>query len=272
MQSNEQFAEYEALAKKLIRRKKWIMAITVVLVLLVILVCSPIKIAIDKTYVDYKGVNPVVTVLLVLLIFFFEFIAIAFSLTPLTTSITEECDPQKYLYLNTTVNNASKRFDIYAAALFYMGDFSGALNYANKMIASGKKGFVLIGLFNKARCEFFLNDFEALKQTVIQYENAMKSFRLNAKDKLACDRYQSILNLLVAMAEGEKEKMARYAAEVKSWNKSKAIEGFIDYLKGVVAYSLDNKTNALYHLMAVKTNCSKTVFATLADAYLEKFN
>lgn len=241
--------------------------------MLVILVCSPIKIAIfDKTYVDYKGVNPVVTVLLVLLVFFFEFIAIAFSLTPLTTSITEECDPQKYLYLNTTVNNASKRFDIYVAALFYMGDFAGALNYANKMIASGKKGFVLIGLFNKARCEFFLNDFEALKQTVIQYENAMKSFKLNAKDKFACDRYQSILNLLVAIADGDKEKMAQYAAEVESWNKSKAIEGFIDYLKGVAAYSLDNKTNALYHLMAVKTNCSKTVFASLADSYLEKLN
>ena len=127
-----------------------------------------------------------------------------------------------------------------------------------------------MGLFNKARCEFFLNDYDALKQTVVQYQNAMNCSRANAKTKATFEKFNEVLQLLVALADGENEKIAQAAATAQAWNKSKATECFVNYLKGVAACRLDNKNEALYRLMWVKDHGSKTVFATLADTYLEK--
>ena len=77
--------------------------------------------------------------------------------------------------------------------------------------------------------------------------------------------------MLLALAEGDKEKIAA-ACHVEGWANSKAIQGYIDYLKGVAAYILGEKEEAIYRLMAVKENCSKTIFARFADSYLSSLN
>ena len=166
--------EYDGLIKKIQRKRKTVIVLTIIAVLITITACSPIYIGfLDKTIIDYKGINPVITVLLVLLLFFCELIAYVFVSTPLTTSMDIECDPEKHLTLNTVLNKQKNKDHIYAVDFIYMGNFEAALNYANKMVANGKPPMQIIGLFNKARCEFFLGDFDSLKFTVKQYEQAL---------------------------------------------------------------------------------------------------
>ena len=69
IQSNE----YDALIKKIQHKRKVVIVLTIIAVLITITACSPIYIGfLNKTIIDYKGINPIFTVLLVLLIFFFE--------------------------------------------------------------------------------------------------------------------------------------------------------------------------------------------------------
>ena len=142
MKYNQQFAEYEALAKKIILKRRWMSVLTGVIVVFVIGLCA------------VNEVNFVVALLLALLLFFCGVFAVAFILTPITLSLDMECDPQKHLYLNTTVNKQLNQLPTYAVDLFYMGDFSGALEFAKQMLESNKKNFLLWGFLTRRGVNF----------------------------------------------------------------------------------------------------------------------
>lgn len=269
IQSNE----YDALIKKIQHKRKVVIVLTIIAVLITITACSPIYIGfLNKTIIDYKGINPIFTVLLVLLIFFFEIIAYALVSTPLTTSMDLECNPQKHLTLNVVLNKQKNIDHIYATDFIYMGNFEAALNYANKMIASNKPAMMIIGLFNKARCEFFLGDFDSLKATVKQYESALNNMKkLNQKAKDAYNKILKTMNLLVAISEENKEAISNFSG-IEVWNNSKATQGYINYLKGIAAYMAEDKKEAIYRFMSVKENCEKTVFAEKSQQYLLKMS
>ena len=264
--------EYDDLIKKIQRKRKTVIVLTIIAVFITITACSPIYIGfLNKTVIDYKGINPVITVLLVLLIFFCELIAYAVVSMPLTTSMDIECDPEKHITLNTVLNKQKNKDHIYAIDFIYMGNFEAALNYANKMVSSNKPPMIIIGLFNNARCEFFLGDFDSLKLTVKQYENTLHNMKkINQKSKAAYDKIQRTMNLLIAIADKDKERIGIFR-DIEAWNDSKATQGYVHYLKGVAAYIMGDKEEAIYRFMSVKENCGKTVLAKFAEQYLSNF-
>lgn len=265
VQSNE----YEILIKKIRRKKKIVRISTIIALLITLAFCLPIYIYIlGKTYIDYSGVHPIITVFLVLFILFCALIAYAFVMAPVTGALDIECDPQKHFILSTEFLNPKQLDSIYAADYIYMGNFIVALNYANKMIANNKSSVRIIGLFNKARCEFFLDDFESLKLTVKQYETALSDLKkVNKKTKLLYEKIQKAMNLSVAIADKDIEKIHIYR-DVEVWNNSKATQGYINYLKGLAAYITQDKEEAIYRFMAVKEQCEKTIFSKMAEQYL----
>ncbi len=261
--------EYNDLIKKIQRKRKVVIVLTIIAVLITITACSPIYIGfLDKTVIDYKGINPVITVLLLLLIFFCELIAYAVVSTPLTTSMDIECNPEKHITLNAVLNKQKNKDYIFAVDFIYMGNFEAALTYANKMIASNKPSMIIIGLFNKARCEFFLGDFDSLKLTVKQYETSLYNMKkINQKAKDVYEKILKTMNLLIAIADKDKEKIGVFR-DIEVWNNSKATQGYIHYLKGVAAYIMADNEEAIYRFMSVKENCGKTVFSKMAEQYL----
>ena len=260
--------DYDELIKKLSKRKKLLTILSTVIVLVTVILCSPIEIEIfNKTYVEHNGIHPVFTALLVLFIILCEFLVGGWLLSPLITSMTVECDPKKYLFINNALNKKADLSEVNSDAFLYMGDYEAALYFANNIIARKKPEIVWKGYFNKARCEFLLGDFEALKLTTKQYETSVANIK--RKNIAVYEVMQNILNLLVAIAENDKEKITALK-NFEAWNNSKALEGYINYLKGVAAFVLEDKEEAIYRFMAVKDNCEKTVFATLAEEYLQK--
>ena len=273
MNQNIQSNVYDALIKKIKRKRTFIVVLTVIVVLITVTACSPIYIEfLNETIIDYKGINPIITVFLVLLILFFGLIAYAFVSIPLVNSMDIECNPEKHLALNVALNKQKNIDHIYAIDFIYMGNFEEALHYANKTIASNKPATMIMGLFNKARCEFFLGDFDSLKATVEQYESALNNEKkLNQKAKDEYNKILKTMNLLVAISEEDKEGISDLGS-VEAWNNSKATQGYINYLKGIAAYMTEDKEEAIYRFMSVKENCEKTVFSEKSQQFLSKLN
>lgn len=273
MNKNIHSGEYDALIKKIKRRRNIVVVLTIVLVMITITVCSPMEIVVlDETIVSHKGINPIFTLLFVLGILVFECIAYAVVSMPLDASLNVECNPQKYLILNQAFDKQNNKDHIYSVGYIYIGDFEAALQAANRMIGSNKFSIKMAGLYNKARCEYFLGDYDSLKVTVKQYENVLRSNqKLNQKTKDFHEKIQKTMNLLIALADEDKEKIAALC-DIEAWGGSKATGGFINYLKGIAAYNLNDKAEAIYRFMLVKETCEKTVFAQLADKYLLNLN
>lgn len=200
--------EYDVLIKKIKRKRRIVILLTFIAVLITVIACSPMHIIfLDIIVINYKGINPVFTVLLVLFVYFCGIVAYALVSNPLTTSMDVECDPQKQLILNTALNKKKILNNIYAVDLLYMGNFDGALDCANKMVGSNKPSLVNIGLFNKARCEFFLGDFDSLKLTAKQYEISLSNIKKSSqKTKDMYQKMQKTMNLTLAIANEDKEK------------------------------------------------------------------
>ena len=273
MNSYIQNNEYIPLIKKIKRKRTVVIVLTIIAELITLLLCAPIEVVVfDKTMVLNKGINPIFTILIVLGIYICEIFACAIVLTPLTSSMSVECDPKKHLILNDALNKQKNKDYIYAVDLMYMGDFKAALGYANKMIGSNKSMMVNIGLFNKARCEFFLGDFDSLKSTVKQYEIALNNSKnISKKTKATYNKILKTMNLLVAISEEDKNGISNFSS-IEMWNKSKATEGYINYLKAIAAYMTENKQEAIYRFMFVKENYEKTIFSQFSQQYLSKLS
>lgn len=269
MYQYNQTNEYDALINIIKRKRKCVIAFTIVILVMILIFTSPINIQVlDKTIVDYKGLNPIITVILVIFVLLIECVVYATVSSPLATSMEIESDPQKHLILNAALNKQKNIDDIYAIDYLYMGDFKSALVFSDKMINSNKESLRNIGIFNKARCEFFLGDYNSFKLTVQQFENALAAKKTNQKIKDMYDKIQNSLNLLLAITANDYERIDICRKYVEPWNNSNATQGYINYLKGIAAYYLGDKEECIYRLMAVKDNCPKTVFGKMADQYL----
>lgn len=260
-------SKYGELIAKIQRKRRTVIIITVIAVLLVILLTSPVKIEImEKAIIDYKGLHPIITVLLVILCLFVELIAFALVSSPLSTAMDVECDPEKHLLLNIRLNKQKNIDDIYAMDHLFMGNYAAATEYAEKMIGSSDDAMRLAGLFNKARCEFLKGENDALGQTATEYDAALSSCR-KLKPK-ALEGYGIIGRVLLLMVAISKDDMAladELRGEVKPWNSSKATEGYVNYVKGLAAKKVGDREETIYRFKAVKESCSKTCFARLAD-------
>ena len=263
-------SKYSDLIVKIQKKRKFIIGLSIVAVLLVLLFTTPTQLKImGETIVDYKGLHPVLIVLLVLICFFVELIAYAVVSLPLNTSMDQECDPEKQLILNMNLNKQKNVDHIYAVDYLYLGNYQEALKYAGKMIQSSNEQMILAGSFNQARCEFFLGNFDSFHQTVAQYESKLSGCqKLKPKTKIAYQKINNILSLMLAIADNNAEKINEFRSNVEIWNTSKATEGFVNYIRGVAACKVGDKEEAIYRFKLVKENCSKTVLSGLSEEYL----
>ena len=266
MKKSKQANEYNIIIKKINIKRKLTIITAIIISIAIIALTSPNHLEIlDRTIINTKGIHPIFTVMLVLLVIIIATVAYAIVSIQTATSLNVECDPQKYLNLNAALTKGKALIPIYATGYLYIGNFLLAMEYAVKMIVSGKENWLMAGLFNKARCEFLLGNYEIMKGTVQQYASALSNIK---KVNPAYPKFHEIMILMCAIADNDQNIINTYCKSIQPWNDSKATEGFINYLKGVSAYSLGDKDESIYRFMAVKDTCEKTVFSRLADEYL----
>ncbi len=261
---------YQQDIKKIRRRVWWTCAVTLTLCLLVIFFSSPITFdVLGVSYLDYDPSLPwPVSLLLILLFLFVEFIIIAVSMSPLQTSLTVECDPQKYLALNQEFSKKENKASALAVGSFYLGNHQASAQYASQMLQSSNLGMRGSGYFNLARSCFFLKDAQGFANAAIVFRQMAPT--LSAKPK-AAPIYQKMgmaLTVMEALQTGNKEILQSYQT-LTPWVANKPTQGFIHYLQALCALTLEEKEQASYHLMWVQNECPKTCLATYAKAHWE---
>lgn len=265
--------EYYDLIKKIKTRKTLIIIFTIISTLITMIICSPIQMKFFGTYIiDYPGTSPAITVISLLIITIISAILLIVNFLPLGTALHVECNPHKYIIINSAFNKPKQMYEVYAIGFLYIGNFAASLDYANKMVANNKPKVKLNGLFNKARCEFFLGDFNSFKQTVKQFESQLSSIKnTNAKITDFYNKITNTLNLMVALSLNDKEKISFYR-NIETWNGSNITNGYVYFLKGLAAYHLEEKDEVIYRFKYVKENCDKTVLSQFADKYLSEIS
>ncbi len=264
--------KYSELIAKIKKRRRWVIAIMVVALIAIMLFSGSSYIEVmGEPVVDKAGLHPAVTVLLILLCFIVTFIAFSAVSIPLFSSMDQECDPEKQLILNMHLNktNSADVDAIFACDYLYLGMYIECMNYAKKLVATGKELPVLTGLFCKARCEFLMGDFASFGQTASDYAATLSGCKkLKAKQLEAHQKIGEVLRLMFAISSGDAATINELRGRIEPWAQSVAIEGFINYVKGLAAAQIGDKDEAVYRFKSVKERCSKTVFASLADQHL----
>ncbi len=265
--------DYSALIKKLKTRRN------IVLIIGCIVLCC-ITLQFIRFYMLFKGlhIKDIVSYEMLFPLFAISFWLVAFFMgvakaavmLPIQNSLTKECDPEKYMVLSAEFAKTSKLDLAYATSLIFMGDFRKAVYHAERLTFN--KRYAATGAFNKARCEFFMGEFGAMRKTIQQYDYVATNIKMNEKNRVATEKIKKVLELMIALSENDKEKIELYRHEISVWNEGKAIECFIYYMKGLAAYKLEDREECLYRFMYVKENGPKTFFGRSAEEHLSKLN
>ena len=266
------------MARKIRRRRRLVTVLTVLAVLAVVAFGTPTYFVTLSGFIwDYGGWHPAVAIMLLLFSLFIGMVAYALVSAPLDNSLGEECDPQKCLELNMAVlkPHKSNYHQNCMEAFLFLGDCKSASFYAQQIIATAKQEKVISGFFVKAVAEYLSGDFVTMKNSSQMFLSAVASASsggVSAKARAAYEKMNSLLNLMLAIADGNKEQISTLCKAVEPWNKNKANEGLVNYMKGVGAYLTADKYECVYRLMWVKDIMAKTVFASRAEEYLKRLS
>ncbi len=261
---------YQQDIKKIKRRVWWTCAVTLTLCLLVIFFSSPITFEVlGVSYLDYDPSLPwPISLLLILLFLFVEFIIIAVSMSPLQTALTVECNPEKHLALHEVFSKKADKATAFAVGLFYLGNHQTAAQYAAEMTKYPKLAIGASGYFNLARSCFFLKDGTGFANAITLFRQTAPALCTKPKIAAIYQKMGMALTFMEALQTGNKEILQSYQT-LTPWVANKPTEGFVHYLQALCALTLEEKEQAMYHFMWVKNECPKTCLATYSAAHLE---
>lgn len=266
---------YEKEVLKIKKKRSRVIALLIVAEIIIILFTSPVNIMIgDKVIVDYEGIPFIVTLILMFICFVVGAFAYAAVSLPINYALNNEADPEKQLSMNIMLNKNTKRYEyMYAMDYLYLGIYPKAIEYSEIMINSKNVKMKLSGIFNKARSQFFMNDYEGFFESVALFkEKFAGANKMKDAQKEAYLKVDAVLDFMCAIANDDAEKMMAIKDSVSVWNASKPTEGFVNYIKGLAANKLGDREEAIYRFKAVRETCPKIVFAKYAAEQLLDMN
>ena len=266
---------YENEILKIKKKRSRVMGLLIAVEILILIFTSPVNIMIaDKVIVDYQGMPFIVTLILMFICFVVGAFAYTAVSMPVYYAMDREADPEKQLVMNMQLNkNAKRNEDIYASDYLYLGIYPKAIEYSEMMIANKNVRVHLSGIFNKARSQFFMENYEGFFESVAAYKESLANAdKMNEKYKEAYLKIDTMLDFMCAIANNDTDKMTSMKDNVSVWSASKPAEGFVNYIKGLAANKLGDREEAIYRFKLVKESCPKIVFAKYAMEQLLDMN
>ncbi len=267
---------YNEIIKKIKLKRRLLLATFIVAVVILTALATPATFSLNNSVIYEKAGIPFIAFILILALLTIAYIfAVAIVLSPMQNSLFRECDPEKYLALNLAIikRTAPKSYKsiIYVNYMYFSGNYKAALYHINEVGNSPKYYPQLLVL--KALNYFYLNEFNLMKATVNQFYTYVSSLKnVSVKKRENYEKQLILLNLLIAIVDGDKEKISEFGSKICSPNQLEIDKMETDYYKGLAAYLTGNMTEALYRFMAVKDKGNKTVFVKYADYYLAEID
>ncbi|MBQ8817219.1 MAG: hypothetical protein IJZ83_01450 [Clostridia bacterium] len=275
MNQNQKIPKYTDLIKKIKKRRKFAIVITVIAIIAIFIFGG----SSTSTYtvngvtetVTSKGLPIGVLLLMVIVCLLILFFAVLFITHPLTSSMDQECDPEKQLILYLNVYKHDPPNSIFLQDYLYLGNYLEAIKYAEKMIGARNRNYAMVGLFQKARCAFFLEDGNMLKDTASKYDQELSQLtRQKEKQRLINERCQTVLHMLCALYDHDSEKISELREQLVPWTSRNVTEAYIQYLKGLISFELEEIKEAEFRFRLVKEQYPKLMLACLSNEYLKK--
>lgn len=261
-------SKYVEEIKKLKCKRRIILCLHIVALIAIIAFSSPIEFEFMGNVIEHQGIGIVLTIVLMIACSFIVMMAYAIALAPLNNSMLQECEPEKNLAINKALNKSKNRNAMLSMDYFYLGHYEESIVYANKNVESHNGALALTGLFNKARALFFLEG-EGFYKVADEYEAKLLSCKkLKPKVKNAYEEINNVLYFMRAIAQNDTEKMSELLKTVKPWNTSKPTEYYVNYIKGLAAYKLNDTEEAIFRFKTVKEGIPSSALSDLADNYL----
>lgn len=268
-------SKHAKIIKKLRRRKNLIITVAVIAAFLILAASVPTIIfypAEGEPLIDiqYKGIPLAVSLLLFVLCIFIEAILIMITVQPhINRALTEECDPEKFLEMSLALDIPRNIPRAKTLAYLFLGYFGEAIKYSEPVIKDRLYTYHLAGLYNKALCEFFLEDHEAFHNTVAEYSRRFEgNGKIPQKARPLYENIFHVLSVLTALADNDAEKLAELKSSLHSYSKSRSSNVIIKYIKGLAESRTGNADAATVEFEWVKENAKKTVFSALANRRL----
>lgn len=263
---------YQQIIDKIKRRRIIFTVITVILFVAVLFLASDSETVINEVDFSHPAyIGPVASSVLIFLISVIGLVAISLTYKAYTSAITDECDPQKYIEINSRIMKPG--FDLnfsIAQGLFYLGNFETAVKSFNQLLGSAKRNDdKLNAIGHIGRCCFMLGDKQGLQNAIKDYREVLAKI----KGKLSYAIYENVLiqlELMGAIAENDKEKMLSISATLDSVVKTNLSIGFINYLKGIVAFEHEYYEESTVRFTDTADKMDKTYFGQNALWYLEE--
>ena len=271
MQSTKTFSPYEEEIRALRKKRRAIRLLTVLALLALFLFLTPVSIYVMEEPVFIREGLPIpVLIILALLILFLSLLSTAVVSNVLINSLETECDPEKHMALNARFTKPKAMTANYAVDLLYLGRFEEAITYAAQMALSPDVNQSALGLYHRARAEFFLGRYDSLAASHAAFVARLSGqSRIKPRMQEEYQKMNRVLELLRAIGEKDTEKIRALRPTVKTNNgDTVAAHIFLCYVLGLASLALSDKEEAVYRLKTVTDRASKTVFATLAEEQL----
>ncbi len=257
---------YDNLIRKIKRNKKIIISLFVVSVIAILVATMEIRISFMGRVEYYKeGAHPALIIGLLFLAFFLYLLAMGVKVfNPLSSPMETDCDPNKHLIINSALQKPKDLAPIFAMDYFYLGDFVRASQASDKMVLSGNRKIISNGYFNRARCDFFMKNPEYFKYSLEQFKASIVGVKPASRLALSYEKMLKCLDLMDAIISEDYEKI-KSLRDIIPWNNNKPTVGFASYIKGLAAYKLGDRNEAVYRLMYAKETLRKSAFAKMAE-------
>lgn len=265
--------KYGDLIRKIKKRKTISIIVTIIAAIAIGIFCASSTTTytlngVTQTVVR-DGQPPIVLFLCSAILCMVEILVLARILYPITAAMDLECDPEKQLILVRHLYKEKSAISFYAQDYLYLGNYQEAIRYADQMIRSKRKIFVLTGLFQKARCAFFMGDDALLKQCTEHYAQILTAAKLlSKKHRMTYETCLTVLRMLCALSDHNHEEILALKKDFKIWGNAKATKGFVEYIKALISRELGDNEDAEFRFRLIKDQYCKLVLARLAEQHL----
>lgn len=262
------FEEYREQGINIKKRRNAATVVAVVAAIMAVILGSPRYVSVmGEVIVQSDGAGFFAIFQAVLAVIVVYIVAFYLIISPVLNAMITECDPKKYIGLTYYSEGRKAQNISYSVGYFYMGEFEKSLELAEKGIGTTKKPYT--ELFYKASCLFFLGRMDEFRNSVLELEARLLN---EDKKKAKARRSLGYLYLMLAISENDKDKIIKYRAAAEPIEKTVPNTTYLNYIKGVAAFCLKERNEAIYRFMAAKETGSKAFFPEYADVYLEKLN
>lgn len=264
---------YLPLLRRIRRRRAVVALLAVVAYLLLLALGLPLYLEwMGEVVISREGMPPVLLALSILLILVIHFFAYAAAMSPVYLALTAECDPEKYLVLQSAfVRTEPQRSASFSDGLFFLGRYREAAVAMDSLSPSLAKRNEALILYNRARCAFMLGDLAALSAARAALPPACESHLAKGGKRAAHCRImlaEAALMQALSDTEAEDAHIRRLAAELPKTDPAQINLGFFCFLHGLAAYRLQDTEDRIYYLRRTCEIMPKTAIAAEAARYL----